>query len=454
MPSRGWIRILWKELEAWTEAGLVSPTQREQLRSRYGGQHEYNRLVSSILVLGAILIGLGLILFIASNWQALERPAKVGIVVAVILSFNAAGYALSVGSGRYPKTGDALLLIGAIAYGAGIWLMAQIFQLPYNHADSVLGWLLGLLPVVWLMRTGLVLVLISLLAPVWLIVLMANPSHSSVLSYLFLDDPGRSALYRYLPLLAVVVALVYRERHRTALILTLLGSVIWLSHFLWVQLARHDVTSLNAQLIYCALYNAYGLFLYGLGVQHRRHARFTSFATIYQLFAVLFLFVGNFPLTFAHHSTEALPALTIPPGGLLIYVGFVAAALLVGRSLASTEPDARREATLILSMLVLQLIGMHLGPLGTTLVSAWFNLLLIGELLAFLYLGYLLREEQVFRLALYGFAVVILARYSDTFWKLLPRSLFFLIGGILLIGGGIYMERQRKALTHKMRQGP
>ncbi len=454
MPSGGWVKTLLKELDRWVAAGIINPAQRDQLERRYASQHPYGRLVFSVLILGAILIGLGLILFVSSNWQHLGRVFKVTLIMAVIVGFNALGYVLQREPARSPRTGSACLLVGAIAYGAGIWLIAQIFQLPYNHTDSMLAWVLGLLPVIWVMRSGPILVLASILAPVWLLMLMAGHPEWGVWSYLFEYNPSRSAFYQYLPIFAVVMALVYRQRHRTALVLTLLGSLIWLGRFFWVQVdVEHLYQTISTlPLLYASFYAAYGLFLYSLGMAHERHEMVNPFAASYKLFAMLLLLVCNFSLTFAGHWKSTGP-FVLPSSSVLIYLGFLAAGLIAGRFFTKADAQQRTEAAFILPMIALQLAGLHVGFLGGGIASLWFNLLLIGELLAFLWLSYLLKGEGMFRLALYGLALEILARYFDTFWGLLDRSLFFLIGGVLLVVGGTYMERKRKQITLRMRQG-
>lgn len=174
---------------------------------------------------------------------------------------------------------------------------------------------------------------------------------------------------------------------------------------------------------------------------------------LYKLFALTLVFVGNYPLTFAHHQAKISQMAWLSATSVLIYGSLLGSGILAGRYLTKPGTDEWREAWAILPMAALQLVGMRLGALGPTTVSVWFNLVLSGELLAFLYLGSMRRVEGVFRLALYGCAVEILGRYFDTFWKLLPRSFAFLMGGVLLIGGGILMERQRKALFHKGSEG-
>ena len=52
-----------------------------------------------------------------------------------------------------------------------------------------------------------------------------------------------------------------------------------------------------------------------------------------------------------------------------------------------------------------------------------------------------------------GFSAWVLARYFDTFWSLMDRSLFFMAGGVLLLAGGGWLERRRRALLRDIDDG-
>ena len=54
-------------------------------------------------------------------------------------------------------------------------------------------------------------------------------------------------------------------------------------------------------------------------------------------------------------------------------------------------------------------------------------------------------------LALAFFVATLIARYTDIFWRLLPRSLFFIVGGLLLIAGGVFLERKRRIVLDNLR---
>ena len=40
----------------------------------------------------------------------------------------------------------------------------------------------------------------------------------------------------------------------------------------------------------------------------------------------------------------------------------------------------------------------------------------------------------------------VLTKYFDLFWDLMDRSLFFIVGGLILVFGGIALEKKRKEI--------
>ncbi len=68
-------RRLEQEIELWLKEGLIIPDQKSQILARYRVLKEADekagpgKLITTISMLGSILIGVGAILFIASNWS-------------------------------------------------------------------------------------------------------------------------------------------------------------------------------------------------------------------------------------------------------------------------------------------------------------------------------------------------------------------------------------------------
>lgn len=101
------------------------------------------RAIRIILTVAALLVGAGIFSFIAANWDDMPRPVKVGVIlVTMVLAYAVSEIMLRHG---YNKTSGAFLLLGALIYGAGIFLVAQTFHIRAHWPDGFLLWMLGVL---------------------------------------------------------------------------------------------------------------------------------------------------------------------------------------------------------------------------------------------------------------------------------------------------------------------
>lgn len=100
------------------------------------------RTVRIIVTIGAILVGIGIFSFVAANWQAMSKAVKILIIVTAMIASYTGGWFLRE-KWHYEKTGEALLLLGAIIYGAGIFLIAQMFHIRGNWLDGFILWMIG-----------------------------------------------------------------------------------------------------------------------------------------------------------------------------------------------------------------------------------------------------------------------------------------------------------------------
>ncbi len=102
----------------------------------------HKKTVKIIVTTGAILIGAGIFSFVAANWRDLGSVAKVGFITISMTVAYVTGWYLKERM-KMPKTGGALVLLGTIIYGAGIFLVAQIFNIRANWPDGFILWMLG-----------------------------------------------------------------------------------------------------------------------------------------------------------------------------------------------------------------------------------------------------------------------------------------------------------------------
>ena len=81
-----------------------------------------------------------------------------------------------------------------------------------------------------------------------------------------------------------------------------------------------------------------------------------------------------------------------------------------------------------------------------------FNLSFIGLVGSVVYFGFEREDAQLTDMGLRCAGVFILAKYFDFFWDLMPRSIFFIIGGLILVYGGIYLERVRANAQNRFKR--
>lgn len=162
---------LLEEIDAWRAQALVSSEQTQQILALYEtsvdvSERQHSRALVMLMGVAAFLVGLAALLLIGYNWAALSRTVKLLIIFGAILSAHAIGFVL-----RYrPQTGllsEIPFFFGCFLYGAGIWLVAQIFHLNAHYPDGLWWWAVGVLPFALCMETVLLHTLLVGLLGVW-----------------------------------------------------------------------------------------------------------------------------------------------------------------------------------------------------------------------------------------------------------------------------------------------
>ena len=102
---------------------------------------------------------------------------------------------------------------------------------------------------------------------------------------------------------------------------------------------------------------------------------------------------------------------------------------------------------IIAGTFLITLLSRYYGD--ATLYSILFNFLIFAISLGIIYTGYQREDIKVVNLGIFWISALIIARYFDFFWDMLDTSVFFLLGGAILIIGAIFMERARRNLKRK-----
>lgn len=446
MASRKWIKKLFDEISAWVQEGIIDSRQKEQIVSRYGGHMEYSRLVNTIITLGSILIGLGVFLFVASNWEWLGRFEKIAIIFSVIALFHCAGYYFRYVKSAYRGLAEGFTLMGAFAFGSGIWLIAQMYQIHYNFSAGIVFWILGIVPLVYLCRSWPILSLVSILSLIWLF---------SYQAYYF-----QRQVWGFFPLLAVVLFLSYFQKQRFSVFVMIAAFAGWLGHFWFLHYYNQGLfigaenSFFFAHLFFVAVYCAFGFLLYSLGMWQERTEKFIDFSFLFKFCGISFIAVSLYSLSFAHHYPAFSYANLFAPLPVIILIEIlvIASGILLIR-LSQKSKDWRDEFEIkgIVVVFALVFLSTGIACVAPRWASLIFNLVLLAVSLGWMYVSFLKRSEGLFRLTIVIFFIDVLTRYADVFWKMMPRSLLFMLGGALLIGGAVYADRKRRAFETRMR---
>ena len=127
-PSRGFREGLRRELPAWRAEGLVTEGAARALEARYDlAARERGPSFLAVYVLGALLVGAGIVSLVAWHWDSMAAAAKLAVVGAAMIAAHVAGWLLWKGD-RAPRLGHALAFLGTLVFGANVGLVAQIFH--------------------------------------------------------------------------------------------------------------------------------------------------------------------------------------------------------------------------------------------------------------------------------------------------------------------------------------
>jgi uncharacterized membrane protein len=122
-------------------------------------------LVVTGLILGAILLACGMVLFVSAHWDQLGPGERYLLVIAMVAVFHIAG---GLTRSSFEGFSTALHAVGTISTGAAIALVGQIFNIQEHWPAAVLLWALAAFAGWALLRDQAQQILALLLLPAWI----------------------------------------------------------------------------------------------------------------------------------------------------------------------------------------------------------------------------------------------------------------------------------------------
>lgn len=155
-------------LTRWLAAGVLDAEAAERIRAHERKQEHpaglrWQGLVA--LILGALLLGCGVVLFVNAHWDQLGPGSRFALVMAMVAVFHVGG---AWARESFHGMSTALHAVGTIATGAAIALTGQIFNIEEHWPAAILMWALAALAGWMLLHDEAQQTLTLLLFPAWI----------------------------------------------------------------------------------------------------------------------------------------------------------------------------------------------------------------------------------------------------------------------------------------------
>lgn len=395
------VRKLRTEIRGWEEEGIISAEQSTAILGLYDVTPESparivpSRVVSVVAVMGAALVGLGIVAAVAANWSAIPMGTKLVMMAVGVPALYFAAWLLIQRWGFF-RIGTAIILLGAISFGASIHLIAQIYHVPVDSPNLMAAWFLGVVPVAYITRSKAV-------ATLAVILFFAAAGFRS---QAWLRAVGDELFFPLIPVLLALAAALFAVGR--------------------VQ-SRFAFTSPIA-------------------------AVFTAIAMIAASGSVYVLGFQDLWSSMEPWSVESVRLeYWIVLAGALITVS--------GSSVVARWRSGGVRMSLIwwellapLAMIVVA-IGTLVGLFwGLTWMWAVMNALLLIGVIVSVYAGYRWNRSDLVNLAIAIFGITLITRYFEFGFSLLQQSVAFIVAGVIMLALGLGLEWFRRRMLIRMRR--
>jgi len=393
-----------KQIQEWLQSGTITQEQATKMfadATQTRKEESSGSFITSIVSLGSVLFGVGAILLVALNWHAMPDFLKIILLLGTTFGSYYLGYVFAYQKQNYPKAGAGLIFLGALLFGASIFLIAQIYNMNSSPESMyiLLGiWLVGILPVVYGFLSGTIASLAALLFFAFIYLVFATETTKAM-----------SSPFGY-------------------------------SRFLV------DTFSVGI---------ASGIMLFGIGGFHYASEKLRPIARVYRLFGlqisvlIVFLLSMKFPYPIFEFSDTQATQITGASAGWVVTLCIVALLFSVANlffGMVKTKTFFAENIAAIVMLALSLFLFFSIRPGMDVLFRSLFTIAFAGIVLMMLYVGYENMDMTVVNKASAWITGFIVIKYFEWFWDLFNPYIFFMVAGVILIMGGIALEKKRKEL--------
>ncbi len=427
------VQWLYKELPELVSKGVLSQSAADQLHEHYGDIKGVDKKWFVIIlcgVLGALLIGLGIILIFGHNWEELSRPVRTVLSLLPLMI----GQALAMWvvfkrpESQALKEGTATFL--SLMVGASIALISQTYNIPGDTPTFILTWMLLIVPLAYLMEA-------TVPAAMFVFGISAWACH-------FWNEPLKAFLFW--PLLAIVVPhFVWSlQQEKYTIRATILALVMTIGVFIGAGFALGRTWPGSWVVIYSSLIASF----YLLGAWDFKGIS-TNWQRPFQILGGLGTFVMMFMLTFRFPWESISGRYSYAPNEISTWAAIpdnILTFLLVGGALLLFFQYAKRQdwmRTLFGALPLLALIGYAFGGTSAVFPMFMFNVYLLSVSVFRLMTGIRTNSLSVINTGMVMLSALVLARFFDSEINFVLKGLVFIAIGIGFLVTNVVILRRK-----------
>ncbi len=374
-----------KRITRWLEKGLIDKQTALALLKEAKEEKAKNhklKLNIAIYTTSIVLIGMGIISFIAANDWILQLFNKFEILkIILMLALTSAsllgGYHLAYEKKNYPRLGNALVFLSTLLIGGTYALIGQTYNINANNSGLMFMWLISVVPLAYLYKSKAINFLSIVLYILGICFYFGDISSRISINALYVPLIVGTSLYTI-----GNIPFILNKFNKFSLNYKLIGLV----PIFWIFLAATcaDDTSIRCdEPVY--------------------------FITLFMVLALNFVnfFINKFDKN----------------GNLLkIETGFITTVLLFLLMLISIPNFGGIFIMLLAHIFII------------TIITYGYNY------------GYKFKDAKIVGIVNWFLVIYLTLNYCRWSWNFMEKTLFFLIGGFALLSLGIFLERKQRGL--------
>ncbi len=424
MAKKTYQQRLKSDLPRWVNRGWVQPEHTSAILADAASTAPSSRVPMIVGILGAILLAAGVVLFVSANWQEMSKLTRLGILMAAMWLTFAVAVWLNRTTHKYLL--EAVMLLGTAIFGANIILIAQIYHIDNHYPDGFLFWAAGALLVTLLLKSRAALILAFGLIIWW--------AGSEIIDF------SKNPFWPFLPVWAIAAALTYWLSLRFGLHLAFLSLMAWIIASLDQLVKLLGLTDNEIAILLVLL--PLVIFVFGLVAAHKNRPWTLGFGRALSNYGIItFLLISSI--------TQVIPReLQVAPGTIPLIAILAIGALILLAAIINLRNKvfSLMDFGLFLGFAIwYSLIWFYPIPGRIWLPAAVF----LGLAIWLLTFGQKRDDQLLVIVALIAFGGEVLYLYVETLGTLLDTSLFFLLGGVLLIVLSFALETFRRFLSRR-----